>query len=248
MVHHSCYLILSTHRECIVVGPARSGAASGPNSSVGFVSTLPRAGLPSSVCSLGGGGLAGPQPRWPWRPSACTLRVARGHSVHRRVERAERAWPVLAGRGCGSAFGGWGKHHKIDYAPDNLEWKPKQSGWEKFFVLLLFLFCLFCFCSIQVSTTTFGRVAEFQNSLILDVPLRRVCPKNGQHALQQIVSSCEKREHRSKLSTVCCFFLQSMKDRRVSSHLFPNLDLPSPKIMRNKIPVVSRKKICWIHQ
>ena len=80
MVHHLCYLILSRHRECIVVGPARSGAASGPNSSVGFVGTLPRAGLPSSRCSLGGGGLAGPQPRWPWRPSACTLRVARGQA------------------------------------------------------------------------------------------------------------------------------------------------------------------------
>ena len=80
MVHHSCYLILSRHRECIVVGPARSGAASGPNSSVGFVGTLPRAGLPSSGCSLGGGGLAAPHPRWPWRPSACTLRVARGQA------------------------------------------------------------------------------------------------------------------------------------------------------------------------
>ena len=63
-----------------MVGPARSNAASGPNSSVGFVGTLPRAGLPSSGCSLGGGGLAGPQPRWPWRPSACTLRVARGQA------------------------------------------------------------------------------------------------------------------------------------------------------------------------
>ena len=77
MVHHSCYLILSRHRECIVVGPARSGAASGPNSSVGFVGTLPRAGLPSSGCSLGGGGLRWRRTTWLrfriWENHICEL-------------------------------------------------------------------------------------------------------------------------------------------------------------------------------
>ena len=80
MVHHSCYLILSRHRDCIVVGPERSGAPSGPSSLVGFAGTQPTAGLPLCGCSLGCEGLGAPQFRWPSQPSGGRLRVVRGQA------------------------------------------------------------------------------------------------------------------------------------------------------------------------
>ena len=114
------------HRECIVVGPVRSGAAFEPNSWAGFVGTPPKVGSPSSGCSRGGGVLDAQPPHWAWPPWACRLRAAQvrascaeegreGQSVTGLVLEAAAVphsdrwlWPpVLAGSVGGDGIPSW---------------------------------------------------------------------------------------------------------------------------------------------
>ena len=92
------------HRECIVVGPARSGVAFEPNSWAGAAGTPPGVGSPSTGCTQGGVVPDAQQPHWASPPWVCRQRAAQGRASL-EVRCAEGGSRSCAGGGCGSTFG-----------------------------------------------------------------------------------------------------------------------------------------------